>query len=290
MAAWLASALTLVAGTSAGAQVHATDDGGRHITLAAPARRIVSLSPHATELLFAAGAGSHIVGALEFSNYPDAAKSIPRVGSNERLDIERIARLKPDLIVAWRHGGERQTGQLRVLNLPVYLSGPERLEDIGAAIESLAQLTGTEAVAREAARAYRERLAKLTQLHKGAAPVRVLLQIWHQPVMTVNGTHLMSHALAVCGGTNAFAGLRALAPPVDIESVLKANPDAIITTSAEQAGRPWLDAWKQWPRLTAVGKDQLYNVDPDLLTRHSPRVLDGVERLCAHLDAVRRKP
>lgn len=273
------------------APVAVTDDAGNHLTLPGPAQRIVSLAPHVTELLFAAGAGSKVVGAVEYSDYPEAAKAIPRVGDNQRLDLERILALHPDLIVVWRHGNAQgQLEQLHRLGLPMFYSQPGKLADIGPAVEVLGRLAGTDAVAAQAARQYDERLARLTKENLGKAPLKVFFQIWDQPLMTVNGTQLISDAIRTCGGQNVFGALPALVPTVDIEAVLAADPQVIVATGADASRPPWLDDWKRWQHMAAVHRNNLFYLPPDSITRLAPRVLDGVEMLCRQFDEARAKP
>ena len=265
------------------------DDSGQLLQLTAPARRIVSLAPHITELLYAAGAGDRIVGAVEYSDFPAPARALPRVGDNERLDLERIAALKPDLLIVWLHGAaQRQLAQLRRLGIPIFHSEPRTLVDIAGALRAFGRLAGTDAVADRAAREYSRRLAALSDLHRDALPVRVFLQIWNAPPMTVNDRHLISDALRLCGGRNIFGAAPVLAPTVNTEAVIAANPEAIVAMGTDARRPDWIDDWKKWPRLTAVKKNHLYNVPSALLTRHTPRILDGVEMMCSYLDAVRR--
>lgn len=270
------------------APVTLVDDAGQRVNLPAPARRIISLAPHVTELLYAAGAGGKIVGTVEYSDYPVEAKGLPRVGDNQRLDLERILAMRPDVIVVWLHGSaQRQLDQLRRLGLPMYYSEPKKLADIGPAIEALGQLAGTQAVAAQAAGQYRERLAQLTRRNAGKSTVKVFFQIWDQPLMSINNSHLISDAMHVCGGRNVFGALPALVPTVDLEAVIAADPEAIIATGADAARPPWLDEWKRWQRISAVQRNNLFFIPPDLITRHAPRVLDGVELLCKELDQAR---
>jgi len=270
------------------APVTLSDDAGNSITLPATAQRIVSLAPHVTELLFAAGAGEKIVGTVEYSDYPAQAKAIPRVGDNQRLDLERILALRPDLIVVWLHGSaQRQLDQLRRLGVPMFYSEPKKLADIGPAIETLGRLAGTELPATQAARRYDARLARLARENSSKAPLRVFFQIWDQPVMTINNSHLMSDAMHTCGGRNVFGALPALVPTIDIEAVLAANPQVIVASGADAARPPWLDDWKRWRQLDAVRQNNLYFIPPELITRLAPRVLDGVEMLCKELDEAR---
>jgi iron complex transport system substrate-binding protein len=213
------------------------------------------------------------------------------VGDNERLDLERILAMKPDLIVVWLHGSaQRQLDQLRRLGLPMFYSEPKKLADIGPAIQMLGRLAGTEPVAAQATQRYNDRLSQLLRDNLGKPPLKVFFQIWHQPVMTINGNHLMSDAMQVCGGRNVFAALPTLVPTVDVEAVLAADPQVIIASGADASRPPWLDEWKRWRQLAAVRQNNLYFIAPELITRLSPRVLDGVELMCKQLDEVRARP
>jgi iron complex transport system substrate-binding protein len=144
------------------AQVAVRDDSGHTLTLAHPAQRIVSLAPHVTEMLFAAGGGTRIVGAGAFSDYPPAAAKIPRVADNFEIDVERTLALRPDVIVVWQNGTPaRQLAQLRQLGIPLYYSEPKKLDDIADTVQRFGDLMGTQAVARPAAQALRARLSAL---------------------------------------------------------------------------------------------------------------------------------
>jgi iron complex transport system substrate-binding protein len=271
------------------AEVVVIDDLGERVALAAPARRIVSLAPHVTELLFAAGAGPQIVGAVEYSDYPPEARAIRRVGGYERLDFEAILALKPDLVVGWESGnGLDNLQRLKQLGLAVFASQPGALPELGATIEKLGALAGTpEAARREGAR-FRERLAALRARYAGRGEIGVFYEIWNQPLMTVNDAHLISDVIRLCGGRNVFGKLQTLAPTVNVEDVVRADPEAIVASGSGDARPEWLDDWKRWPRLTAVARGNLYVVPPELIQRATPRVLDGAERLCVALDEARR--
>lgn len=272
------------------AEVVVTDDAGHTLKLPRPAQRIVSLAPHLTELLFAAGAGGQVVAAVEYSNYPEAAKALPRIGSYAALDLERIAALKPDLVMAWGSGNPPgPVAQLRRLGIPVFVSEPQRLEDIGPSLVRLGDLAGTEAVARHAADAFEARRTTLTARYADRRPVTVFYEIWNQPLMTVGGTHIISAAMALCGGRNVFDAVRQPAATVGLEAVLATDPEAIVASGMGESRPDWLDDWQRWPQLTAVKRGNLFFVPPDLLQRHTPRILDGAERLCAALDAARRR-
>lgn len=265
-----------------------SDDTGREITLDTPAQRIISLAPHITELLFAAGAGEQVVGAVSYSDYPPEAEAIPRVGAYNSVDVEAIVALRPDLVVAWDSGNRHvNLERLRALGIPVFVGEPSRLEDVARHIETLGQLAGTQEVADASAGAFRERLAALESRHAQRPTVRVFYQIWHDPLMTINRRHVISSAMEICGGENVFGDLSQIAPRIGIESVLAADPEAIVASGMDEARPEWLDMWQQWTSLQAVRDGHLYFIHPDLIQRHTPRILDGTEQLCDQLEKVR---
>jgi len=261
------------------------DDADRAISLNPPAARIISLAPHATELLFSAGAGAKLVGAVEWSDYPEAAARIPRVGDTYSLDLERIVALDPDLVVAWLSGNGRATiERLEQLGLTVFVSEPATLERIGTSIRDLGALAGTEIQAQSEATAFLGRLAGLRGRYSGRPTVSVFYQLWNQPMFTVGGQHLISAIMALCGGRNVFAGQTALSPEIGIEAVLRADPDVIIASGAGPQRPDWLDDWRRWPGMRAVREDHLYWIAPDLLQRHGARILDGAQQMCEMLE------
>jgi len=275
--------------SSAFAQVRVIDDRGNTVVLEQPARRIVSLAPHVTETLFTAGAGPRLVGAVSYSDYPEAAMSVARVGGYHNLDLERIVALRPDLVVAWAGGNPaQQVERLRALGLTVYISDPHRIEDIAANIERLGALAGTSEMARRSAAAFRARLADLERRYARRRPVNVFYQIWHEPLMTVNGEHVIGRVIELCGGRNVFADLALETPKIDVEAVLAADPEVIAASGMDAARPQWLDDWRHWPRLRAVQDGQLVFIHPDLIQRASPRLLDGAEQLCRALDRARQ--
>lgn len=278
------------------ATVSATDDTGATVSLAAPAQRVISLAPHVTELIYAAGGGAKLVGAVSYSDYPPAAKQVPRVGDNKALDLERIVALKPDLIVVWRHGNaQAQLERLRELHIPLFFSEPHRLDDVAVTLIRLGTLLGTSDTADAAASAYREDIARLRARYATRPPVSVFYQVWDQPLMTLNGTHMVSDVISLCGGRNVFAKLEPLVPTVSTEAVLAANPEAIVTASAgatqPDALLAKLDAWRAWPSLTAVARNNLFAIDGDLIDRPAPRIAQGAAQLCEDLEVARsRRP
>ncbi len=287
---------TLTATIAVLANAHAElvfkDDSGHEIRLKAPAKRIITLAPHATELLYAAGAGDRLIGTVEYSDFPPAAKKIPRVGSYDRFDLEAISALKPDLIIAWETGNPAaQVDKLKALGLTVYVTQPNRMEDVAGQLERFGRLAGTEATADAAAAQFRQRLETLRRNNSGKPKIRVFYQIWITPLMTVGGPQIITSAIQLCGGENVFGHLAQMAPTVSVEAVLAADPEAIVATGMGDARPEWLNDWNKWPRMTAVKRGNLFHIHPDLMQRHTPRILDGAEKLCADLDVARsRRP
>lgn len=270
------------------AQVSVVDDLGNTITFTQPPQRIVSLAPHITEALFAAGAGDRVVGVVEYSDYPEAAKQIASVGSYTRLDFERLLSLKPDLVVAWHSGNPvAMRAKVASLGLPIYLSEPRNLDDVVSNVERLAILIGTEAQAAAVVKEYREGLSILRANNRNKTPVRVFYQIWNRPLMTVNGQHLISKVIELCGGVNLFAELDTLAPQVSLEAVLLADPQIIVASGMAHERPEWLSDWLKWQRLSAVKGEHLVVIHPDIIQRHTLRILQGAEQMCQHLDKVR---
>jgi iron complex transport system substrate-binding protein len=270
------------------AEVRVRDDSGHRVTLVHPARRIISLAPSITELLFAVGAGGRLVGTIGASQYPPAARAIPRVGRYDALDLETIVALRPDLVVAWGSGSPRgQVARLAALGIPVYRSESHSLADVAGAMRRLARLAGTEAQARPAIDAYLREYRRLAKEYSGRGPVRVFYQIWNRPLMTVNGRHLISHVIRLCGGRNVFADARGLTPQVGIEAVLARDPQVIVASGIGGRRPPWLADWKRWSSLQAVRNGQLYYVPADLINQATPRILQGAQRLCRQLQRAR---
>lgn len=280
----------LLASAPTRAEVHVTDDYGREVRLAAPASRVVSLAPHLTELMYAAGAGAKLVGALEYSDYPPQAKKLPRVGSEAAIDLEALLALRPDLVIAWPNAGSaRAVERIAALGIPVFRSEPRELEDIARSMETLGRLAGTSTAAAAAATSFRERAARLERDYTQRPRVRVFYQVWDRPLITVGGDHVISKAMRLCGGENVLAALPGIAPEIDRELVLRADPEAIVASGADGQRPAWLDGWKAFPALAAVRRANLYAIRPELLQRHTPRLLEGAEELCRILEAVRLK-
>lgn len=288
MSRLLACLLALVLAAGARAEILVTDDSGATVRLPGPARRIVSLAPHITETLFAAGGGAALVGTVDYSDYPEAATKLPRVGGYTKLDLEAVAALKPDLVIGWQSGNVAgHIERLRALGLPLYLSQPGRIDDIARNLEHFGILAGTAASGREAAAQLRARHAGLQKKFAGRPPVRVFYQAWRQPLMTVSGRQIISDVIRLCGGVNVFADLIGMAPNVSVEAVIAADPEAIVASGMGEERPEWLDDWRRWTQMTAVARQNLFFIPPALIQRHTPRLLDGAERMCAQLDLAR---
>lgn len=267
-----------------------TDFLGREVTLEQPAQRIVALAPHVVENLFAAGVGDRIVAAVSYSDYPEQAKSIPRVGGYSNFSLEAIVAFKPDLVISWASGSSSSNQletQLSALDIPVYVSEPRRLEDVAEAIRDFAVLAGNPAVGEQAALAYLQQLDELRRENQDKASVTVFYQIWHSPLQTLNGEHLVSDMIGLCKGRNIFADALGIAPKVSVEAVLAANPQVIVASGIGEQRPDWLDQWYDWPSLSAVQQGSLYFIPPDWSQRHTTRILKGARLLCEQLDRAR---
>lgn len=268
--------------------VAATDDEGLVVQLAKPAQRIISLAPSLTELIYAAGAGAKLVGVIEYSDYPEAAKALPRVGRHDMLDMERILSLRPDLVVAWQSGNPRASvRRLRELGLTVYIAEPKHLESIPSHIERLAILAGTESIARPAIEDFRARLAALVNQYSNKVAISTFYQVWDKPLISAGGNELINDIISLCGGKNIFSDISLVAPKVSKEAVLVRDPLVIIASGVDIERPQWLDDWKNWPAVRAVANNNLFFVPPDLVQRHTPRALQGAEILCAQIDQAR---
>lgn len=281
-------AVAMATNAASGGPVTVMDADDQALTLAVPARRIVSLSPHITEQLFAIGAGGQIVATVEWSDYPIEAREIPRVGSSSNVNDEVLLRQDPDLVVLWRSGnGAQLASRLRALGLAVYVQEPRSIEDIPRELVKLGVITGHAEEAETAARRFTDKIAVLRETYGNRAPVRVFQQIWNQPMITLNGGHLMSDVIRLCGGSNIFADAPALVVNTSREMVLIRDPEVIVISEADGAPPAWLGEWQQWPGISAVANGQIHVIDPDLLHRHGPRIAEGAALMCDYIDRAR---
>ena len=261
---------------------------GSELVLEQPALRLVTLSPNLAELVFAAGAGERLLATVEYSEYPPAAAGLPRVGDAFRLDIEGIVSKRPDLVIAWDSGTPKgAVDQLRNLGIPVWSVEIREPDQIAVTLTDIGRVTANESEAENAAREFRERLARLTARYVGVATLDYFYQVDPRPLFTINGQHLISQGLALCGGRNVFAGEPALAFQVSHESVIVADPDVLFAPVLPGAENP-LVRWKEWPGMKAVRKDALFTLDADRISRATPRWLESIETACTLLHQLRQ--
>lgn len=264
------------------AEITLTDDLGNRVRLDEPAQRIITLVPHATELMFEIGGGERIVATVAYSDYPEAARSIRRIGDYNALNTEAIIALKPDLLIAFTSGqAMKDVEQLKSMGLTVFHSDPQSFESIAKAMRDYGYLTGLEDAADAAATAFENGIALLGSRYGDKAPLSVFYEVWHDPIFTLNGDSFITDIIELCGGRNVFADLPTLSPQISLEAVFEEDPQ-VIATGPNDAGpdSPWL----KWPQLQAIANDALIAVDPDYMHRPTPSLLIGATRLCEDLD------
>lgn len=286
----LIAATLLLTTTTALASITVTDSLNRTIEIPEPARRVVTLAPHLVENLYSAGGGDRIVGTVSFSNFPPQASQLPQVGSFNAFSLESIVALKPDLIVMWGSGNGPQTlERLTTLDVPVYVDELRNLEDLYRSIENLGALTGATGTARAEASRLEHTITQLREDRSALEPLDVFYQIWHEPLQTLGGDHMINEVISLCGGRNIFSDTGVLAPRISIESILNRDPDVIVASGMSQERPAWLEQWRTYPALTAVRNDALYSIDPDLILRPTARLLEGAKILCRNLDDARHR-
>lgn len=272
------------------AAVEVTDYLNRVVRLEQPAQRIVALAPHIVENAYSAGAGDQLAAAVDYSDYPPAALELPKLGSHNAVSMEQILALEPDLVLVWGSGnGETMLGQLERLGLTVYVDEPRKMEDVARSVRAIGTLAGTSAAAEQAATRYLAKLEHLKSQYKQAEPITALYQIWNQPLQTLNGEHLVSDVIQLCGGRNIYRDAIPLAPKINMESVLARDPQMIVASGTGEERPDWLDEWKQRPGLTAVKHDNLFFVPPDIIQRHTVRIAQGAELFCEHIENARQR-
>jgi iron complex transport system substrate-binding protein len=267
--------------------VSLADDRGREIRLAAPAQRMVALAPSLAELAFAAGAGGRLVGVVRYSDYPPAARGLPQVGDAARVDFERVVALKPDLILAWKSGNPAaDVARLESLGYPAFVSEPARLADIPRLLNAIGALAGTLPAARKAAAGFAREIRALRGRYAAARKVRVFYLIWHRPLLTVNGAHLISDVITLCGGENVFADVNQLTPAVTLEAVIAAKPEVILGGASAGGEKEFAVQWRA-SGVAPLRDLPAYYVNPDIIQRQTPRIVEGAKAVCAALEQVR---
>ena len=259
------------------ADIRVVDDSGTAVVLAEPACKIVSLSPHLTELLFSLGVGDRIEATVDFSDYPEAALKIPRLGNAFSVSVEAVIEQSPDLIVAWMTGGNHRTfEQLRALGYPVFVNEASSLVDIAAAVQQLGVLVGKPRRGRELAEDFKVGLERLKQSNRDADSPKVFFQISDAQLYTVNSQHLIGQAIEICGAENIFSDVEFFVPMVSYESVVERNPDFLVVSSPYPE---YKSVWNErWENLGWSGR--VRTIDASLITRPSLRMLEGIKVLC----------
>ncbi len=259
------------------------------VAVDSPVGRIITLAPHLTELVFSVGAGGRLVGVVEYSDFPPAALELPRVGDAFRLDLEAIAELDPDLILAWGSGTPREViDRLAQLGHRVVTLESRNLDGVADNLREIGRLAGTARQAEAAANTFASSLAQLRAAAAGRRPITVFYQVSAQPLFTISRQHVIGEAIELCGGQNVFGELAEMSPSVSPEAVIDAGPEVIIATRYTQdasAPNPFA-VWLSWTSIPAVRDDNLLLIDANLMTRPSVRMLDGVRELCAVIGSV----
>lgn len=264
------------------------DDTGKTIMLAKPAKRVITLAPHLAEMMYAINKGDIVVATVSYSDFPEQAKKIPRLGSFDNTKLETILSFKPDLILAWNSGNNLQ--QLAVMErfgLTVYRDDPKKVQDVARTIRNIGILSGS----KDAGKIANEFLKKLDNIEKkyqNREIIRVFYQFWDDPVYTVNREHYITDVLGICGLQNVFADMQQLSATVDREAVIRANPEMVLAAGMNGVDKKWMEKWQNWKEIKAVKYHNLFTVNPDWLHRHTPRLLLATEQICHYADQARK--
>ena len=260
-----------------------TDDRGRQVALAARPLRIVSLAPHATEALVAAGALDRLVAVDPNSDYPPAVHALPRITAFPTPDLEALAAMRPDLVVLWGAGARQSViDRIEALGIQVFVSDPRRLSDVVSTLDRLAPASPSPAIARAAAREFDRTIATLRERYRHAASVPVFVQIGLRPLMTLSDRDSIGDALRICGARNVFGELAGAAATVGAEAVIAAAPSLIVSTEPSRSREPWQGLGVLAPR----GSIRLAWIGP-AIHRPGPRLAAQIEQLCTMIDVVR---
>ncbi|QUM79586.1 cobalamin-binding protein [Moritella sp. 5] len=241
-------------------------------------QRIVSLSPHTTELVFAAGAGDRLIGVSAYSDYPEEAKALPIVASSQQINIETILALEPDMIIYWQQGNSAaDINQLKKFGIPVYASKTGGLADVATQIQKLGEVFGTQAIANPVSNRYLKALDQLREDYKNNPKQDLFYQVWATPLMTVASDPWLQEQFALCGFNNVFSDSPVPYPVINIEQVLVKQPAVIIAGTVNNSE---LQQWQTWKSIPAVKNGNIFRINPDVSHRFSPRVLTGIKTLC----------
>jgi vitamin B12 transport system substrate-binding protein len=257
-------------------------------SIAADAKRIIALSPHSVELLYAIGAGERIVGTVEYADYPEQAKSIFRVGNYAGIKIEKLLELKPDLIVAWKSGNKAADLQkIESLGFKIHYTQPKNIAEIGDDLRLLGELTGLRDNAEREIERLTTRYLAIKERFSNREEVSVFYQLWHEPLRSVGPGSWIELMIADCGGKNVFNASNAAYPLVSVESVLVKKPKIIIIPHHSGGDAKQHNIWSKWNEIPAIKNKHVFSLNGDILHRFTPRALDGLEQLCKVIDRAR---
>ena len=261
------------------------DDLGRTVEIAAPPERIISLAPSITEILFALGVERRVAGVTLFSDYPEEAKSKPVVGSYVNINLEQILSLSADLVIATSDGNPKSSiERLISMGIPVYVIAPPRsIDDIQQTIVAIGKVTGSEGEARKLVGAMAKRVETVRSRLEGAPPRSVFYQLARNPLLTVGSGTVIDSLITSAGGRNIAGDVSLSYPRFSREGVLAAAPEVIIISSMADRGesKAALAEWSEWNEIPAVTGGYLYFINPDLVHRAGPRIVEGLEELAA---------
>ena len=258
--------------------LHSTD-------LQATALRVITLSPHTTELAYAAGLGDNLVGVSAYSDYPPQAQEIEQISDYRSMNIERIVALQPDLVIAWKGGNpEKQLNQLKAFNIPIFYSNPKTLEEIASTIEALGKHTANPSFARAQADELRSQVAALRKKYQQRKPISYFYTFDAKSLMTNNGAAWPQPLFSLCGGENIFADSKAAYPMVNIEEIMARAPQAVFYSTRSKQPLEW----QQWQNLIpAVKNNHVFKLIGDSLGRPTPRAIQAAEQICQYFDKIR---
>lgn len=248
--------------------------------------RIVTLAPHLTELVFAAGAGETLVGVSAYSDHPPEAQSLPVVSDAFTVDQEQLALLAPDVLLAWKSGTPAHVvSELRAAGHVVEIIETRGLEDVAAAIERIGEITRRTAAATDIAAQFRNAISDLRAANRDKSEVSVFYQVSARPLYTISGDHYIGEIIGLCGGRNVFADVGELAPAVSVEAVVERDPEVMLAADAGD-GDPFAD-WLRWEHLAANRFGNRFRVSADEIARPTPRLAAAATEICAALDTAR---
>jgi iron complex transport system substrate-binding protein len=290
----LGVSLVILLGTSVSYSnpIQFKDEVGREVTLPFPPKRIVSLAPNITEILFSLGLDEEIVGVSIHCNFPGKAKSRVQVGSYISLDFEKITSLKPDLIIATGAGNTRDmVDRLEKIGFKTYTIFPKNFDDILQSIGHLGQVVNREKEARGIVEGMRKRKQRVIGLTQGLPRPKVFIQIGDAPIVTVGKGSFADDLIRLAGGENIAGKEKEVYPRFGMEEILKRSPEVIVISSMNPKGdyQKILQEWSRWKTLPAVKNGRIHLVDSDLLDRPSPRIIDGLEEIARVLHPERFK-